>query len=378
MSEINGQANSNGSLELLLEEATLNGAARLQRYPQRRFFGYFCSYFPEELILAAGLEPLRLLPDAGNSTPAELPAYCCSLARGTLDMEIRGKWQDLAGIGFTHTCDTMQCLSGIWAASGHSKTVDIVPPVMLNTSGASRYYLAEMHTLMETLMTLTQQDIKEEALLDALKLCAHTRKLATELDVLRPDLPSPLVSALIRAGQVMPRSDYAQALEKCLPTLKEMAAPPHRRVKVLVSGAVIENDSLFAMIEDLGGRVVADDTCTGYRHYSGLTVIGAENPLSDIVQRYSEMPPCPCKNRSLNERMSYLTDLAQQRQAECAIIVIRKYCDPHAWDAVALSENFRNSGIRTLTLELEGADVGGQERTRLQAFLESMIEDPGL
>ncbi len=378
MSELNEQINSSESLKLLLEEATLNGAARLQRYPHTKFFGYFCSYFPEELILAAGLEPLRLLPEAGNSTPAELPAYCCSLAKGTLDMEIQGKWQDLAGIGFTHTCDTMQCLSGIWAAIGQSKTVDIVPPVMLNTSGASRYYLAEMHTLWETLMSLTQQDIKEEALLDALKLCAHTRKLATELDALRPELPSPLVSALLRAGQVMPRSDYAQALEDCLPTLKELAVPPIHRVKVLVSGAVVENDNLFTMIEDLGGRVVADDTCSGYRHFSGLTIMGAENPLLDSVQRYSTMPPCPCKNRSLNERMSYLSDLAQQRHVECAIIVIRKYCDPHAWDAVELAKSFRSSGIRTLTLELEGADVGGQERTRLQAFLESIIEDARL
>ncbi len=378
MPVINAPANSSDSLKLLLEEATLNGTARIQRYPERRFFGYFCSYFPEELILAAGLEPLRLLPDAGNSTPAELPSYCCSLAKGTLDMEIRGKWQDLAGIGFTHTCDTMQCLSGIWAACGQSKTIDIVPPVMLATTGASRYYLAEISILMEKLMSLTLKDINKEALREAIKLCALTRQLVTELDALRPNLPSPLVSALLRAGQVMPRSDYAQALENCLPTLKEMAAPPHRRVKVLISSAVIENDSLFAMIEDLGGRVVADDTCTGYRHYSGLTEIGAENPLSDIIKRYSEMPPCPCKNRSLDERISYLTDLARQRHAECAIIVIRKYCEPHAWDSVALSESFRNSGVRTLVLELEGADVGGQERTRLQAFLESMIENPGL
>lgn len=377
MSEITEHV-KNKSLELLLEEATLNGAARILRYPKSRFFGYFCSYFPEELILAAGLEPLRLLPDTGNSTPAELPAYCCSLAKGTLDMEIRGKWQDLAGIGFTHTCDTMQCLSGIWVASGHSKTIDIVPPVMLNTSGASRYYLAEMHSLLNSLMALTQNKINKEALQDALKLCTYTRKLATELDALRPDLPSQMVSSLMRAGQVMPRLDYSQALEKCLPALKEMAEPNQHCLKVLISGAVVENDSLFAMIEDLGGRVVADDTCTGYRHYSGPTVMEAEDPLVDIVRRYTEMPPCPCKNRSLNERMAYLNNLAHQRQVKCAIIVIRKYCDPHAWDAVALSESFRNSGIRTLTLELEGADVGGQERTRLQAFLESMKADSEL
>ena len=368
----NDLADPKESLELLLEESTLKGVERIIRYPTRKFFGYFCSYFPEELVIAAGLDPLRLLPDSENSTPVELPAYCCSLARGTLDMEVREKWNDLVGIGFTHTCDTMQCLSGIWAASGQSKTVDIVPPVMLKAQGASSYYHAELNNLLIKLSDLTQQKIKAETIRDALVLCAQTRKLAAELDTLRPNLPSPLVFSLLRAGQLMPRSIYARALENCLPLLKKMALESYNRAKVLVSSAVLENDSLFEMIEELGGRVVADDTCAGFRHFSGVTVCESEDPLLDIVQRYTDMPPCPCKNRSLNERISYLTTLAKQRRAQGAIIIIRKYCDPHAWDAVTLAEHFRKSGLRTLTLELEGANAGGQERTRIQAFLESL------
>ena len=374
MSENDRPGNSTEALELLQEESALKGAARLQRYANRNFFGYFCSYFPEELILAAGLEPIRLLPDSGNSTPAELPSYCCSLARGTLDMESKGKWEDLAGIGFTHTCDTMQCLSGIWAGAGHTKTVCLTPPVMLNAQGASHYYLSELKGLIEQFITLTHTKINDAGLHNALVLCDHTRKLATQLDALRPNLPSPLVSALLRAGQLMPRFDYIQALETCLPSLKEMATEPHQRIRVLVSGAVLENDQLFSMIESLDGRVVADDTCTGYRHYSGTTVVGTENPLNDIVLRYTQMPPCPCKNRGLNDRLTYLEDLAQQRQAQAAIIVLRKYCEPHAWDAVSFSKSLQNNGLRTLILELEGADVGGQERTRVQAFLESLME----
>lgn len=378
MTKIDTHSDPNELLDLLLEESTLKGAERFHRYPERKFFGYFCSYFPEELILAAGLDPLRLFPDSENSTPAELPAYSCSLARGTLDMEIREQWQDLVGIGFTHTCDTMQCLSGIWAASGHSKTIDIVPPVMLTAQGASRYYQSELNNLIKELTALTQQDITQQALQDALLLCAHTRNLVTELDTLRPNLPSPLVFAILRAGQLMPRADYVKALEQCLPALKDMAVTPHPRAKLLITSAVLENDSLFTMIEDLGGRVVADDTCSGYRHYSGHTLTESGDPLSDIIKRYSGMPSCPCKNRSLNERISYLSELAKQRDAQGAIIVIRKYCEPHAWDAVTLAETFRNNGIRTLTLELEGANVGGQERTRLQAFIESLSEAPEL
>jgi len=378
MLNINPHKTPRESLELLLEEATLKGAERLIRYPQRKFLGYFCSYFPEELILAAGLEPLRLLPDSENSTPSELPAYCCSLARGTLDMEVREEWSDLVGIGFTHTCDTMQCLSGIWAACGNSKILNIVPPVMLKATGASRYYYDELNTLLTELAALTQQEIKQEALVDAIKLCALTRKLTTELDVLRPNLPSPLVFSVLRAGQLMPRSEYARALGNCLPLLQKMAGEPHHRAKVLVSSAVLENNNFMEMIEELGGRVVADDTCTGYRHYSGETVSRSEDPLLDLVHRYSNLPPCPCKSHSLDHRITYLSALAEQRQAQGAIIIIRKYCEPHAWDAVTLTEKFRESGVRSLTLELEGANVGGQERTRLQAFLESLREEAGL
>lgn len=362
----------NEALEFLLEEAALNGASRQSRYPNHKFFGYFCSYFPEELIIAAGLNPLRLFPDSENSTPAELPAYCCSLARGTLEMDIRSLWLDLAGIGFTHTCDTMQCLSGIWADCSQTRTLDLVPPVMLNAPGAGRYYHAELNNLLAAFTSLTRQAIPKDALQAAVGLCGLIRKLAGELDELRPRLPSPLVSAILRAGQVMPREIYAEALVKSLPAIREMASGAAAQTGILVTGAVLEKDSLFAMIEELGGRVVADDTCTGSRHYSGVTVNESADPLLDIVRRYTTMPPCPCKHIRLNERGNNLTALAQQRQAKGALIVIRKYCEPHAWDAVALTENFRTIGLRTQTLELEGAAVSGQERTRLQAFLESL------
>ncbi|AET67366.1 Benzoyl-CoA reductase/2-hydroxyglutaryl-CoA dehydratase subunit, BcrC/BadD/HgdB [Desulfosporosinus orientis DSM 765] len=366
--------NSEEALEYLLEEAALNGADRQSRYPDHKFLGFFCSYFPEELIIAAGLNPLRLFPDSENANPVELPPYCCSLARGTLEMEIQQKWGDLAGIGFAHTCDAMQCLSGIWASCSQNKTFDIVPPVMLKAPGAASYFYAELNNLLSMLSALIQQPITKDDLHAAIELCGLIRKLVFELDELRPNLPSPLVSAILRAGQVMPRELYAQALEKSLPAIRERVSDSGKRVRVLITGAVLEKDSLFEMIEELGGRVAADDTCTGYRHFSGTTTHESEDPLIDIIKRYTEMPPCPCKNIRLNERPANLTTLAKQRQADAALIVIRKYCEPHAWDAVALRDEFQKTGIRTQILELEGAAASGQERTRLQAFLENLLE----
>ena len=428
-------------LDFLLKEAALRGKKAAERYPEQRFFGYLCSYYPEELILAAGLEPLRLLPGSGPATPAELPSYCCSLARGTLAEAKKGK-SGLVGVGMAHTCDTMQCLDGIWAdCFGRENVLPIVPPVLLNAPGGLRYYQSEMEALSAKLVRLSEvqksgqdrssepknnhgverEDAENEgnrfesegegdgeregerALERAWQVCTRARQLAAELDELRSRLPSPLVSALLRAGQLLPKERFITALETVLPLLHTKARENSGRYRVLVSGAVLESDSLFQMVEDLNGRVVADDTCTGYRHYAQNTVEGssvriaeeeskdAGNPrnlddskddenlrdsqykiINQIVQRYVNMPPCPCRSQGLEKRLDYLEALALERGAQAAILVIRKYCEPHAWDSVPLRERLEAKGIRTLVLELEASELGGQERTRLQAFLESL------
>ncbi|SFR00908.1 2-hydroxyacyl-CoA dehydratase family protein [Desulfoscipio geothermicus] len=288
----------NEKIALLIEEAALKGTRRAERYPERKFFGYFCSYWPEELVLAAGLEPLRILPPSARGTPAELPAYCCSLARVSLFMSNTGSFQDLAGVGFAHTCDTMQCLGGIWAGTTQNNTTPVIVPVILNAPGAKKYYAAELESLLLQLGQLAGSEPGDAELNRALELCSRIRSLATELDGLRDKLPSPLVPALLRASQVMPRDVYAGTLEEAMPALRNQAREQPDRQRVLLSGAVLENDSLYEMIEELGGRVVADDTCTGFRHFAAAPeaeIPGA--PLEKIVSRYMTMPPCPCRNR---------------------------------------------------------------------------------
>lgn len=363
----------NEAVDLLLEESALKGSRFAERYPGRKAFGFFCSYWPEELVLSAGMEPLRLLPASGSANPSELPAYSCSLARGCLSMALQGAFKGLAGVGFAHTCDAMQCLGGIWEETmGADGTLMVVPPVMLSGAGAGKYFEKEFLILLKKLGAIAGTSPGEEELGGALKLCEKIRRQVSDLDEIRAQLPSNLVSAVMRAGQVMPRQEYARALEAALPALRERTSDPGDRRRVLVTGAVLESDSLFSMIEDLGGRVVADDTCTGYHHYTGPSRTANDSLMAAIVRRYTGMAPCPCRNRGLDGRTDYLESLVSERKAGGAILVIRKYCDPHAWDAVPVAERLRGAGIKTLVLELEASEVAGQERTRLQAFLESL------
>lgn len=364
---------TNGSepaaVQQLIEAAGLHRTAWAERYPGRRAFGYLCSCWPEELSLAAGCEPVRLLPPPRAGAPARLPAYCCTVARGFLELGEAGEYGGLAGVGFAHACDTMQCLGEIWKSSRRGEAFVCVPPVALKNEGALKYYAAELASLLARLGESFSCSPGPEELRSAIALNNRVRSLVGKLDGLRPRLPSHLTFTLMLAGQLMPRVDYAGLLEKALPELAGHAKDPGGRRRVLVSGAVLESDGLYRMLEELGGRVVADDTCTGFRHFA-VPVAEEGDPLGALAARLAARPPCPCRHLGLGARADYLVRLASSRQARAAVLVLRKYCEPHAWDSVSLSGALRAAGIAVQVLELEGALPGEQERTRLQAFME--------
>jgi len=357
-------------LATLREIAAAGATAWPRLFPGSRPFGYFCSYWPEELVLSLGWEPLRLLPAAATVVPARLPAQSCFPAQACLAAAEAKEYDFLAGVGFAHTCDTSQCLAGIWP---HRNALAFVGPVTLTAPGAIAYCTAELDHLWHRLARLAGAQPDERELRRAIVLLNRIRSLAGRLDEMRGGLPSPLVAAVLRAGQLMPRAVYAAELEAAWPELAAMADPDHGRFPLLISGSLVESDGLYTALEELGARVVADDTCTGYRHFAGLVDELAE-PLAGLAGRLAARIPCPCRHAHLEARPDYLLELARRRGARGAVLVTRKYCDPHTWDAVAVSEKLRLAGIPVLVLEMETVDPGGSERTRLQAFLECLSD----
>lgn len=367
------------AIDQLVEVASLSGGEVIARYPERKFFGFTCSYWPEELVLAAGMEPLRLFPTNTRAMPPELPSFSCSLARGIL-ADLKGTTlKQLAGLGLAQTCDTMQCLGSISQEVLPGKVMELVPPVLLDAPGAREYYHEELKVLWQKLLELSGESPKAEKIAAVSDIFKRMRQLALKLDEMRPSLPSQLVASILRAGQLMPREEYVSLLEEALNFLSEYEDKEVNKTGILLSGPVLEKDSLYLMIEELGGRVLVDDTCTGTRHFAQPLSVGVETGgpasieglLEQVAHRHLTMPLCPCRHRQVEERPDYLREAAQAGVTG-AILVVRKYCEPHAFDAVPVAKALNEQGIKTLVLELEGAEVGGQERTRLQAFLESL------
>jgi bzd-type benzoyl-CoA reductase N subunit len=346
----------------------------------RKVVGTFCSYAPEEIILAAGAHPLRLFGSGEKIHLAEahLQSYCCSLVRGALEDALAGRLAFLDGAVFPHTCDSIQRLSDIWRLNvPFTFHLDVVLPVKLDRSGSRAYFLDVLNRFRRELGEKLGVTITDENLRAAIGVYNRIRAALMQICDLRGERPEILKGSdfyvIVRAAMIMDRVRAASLLEDIAAELKKksvamVAAWPKKRV--LLSGGICNHPDIYTIVEEAGGDVVGDDLCTGSRYFGGLIDTAAE-PIAAIADRYRERVVCPAKHSGLTNRADHLVKLVHQKRANGVIFFLLKFCDPHAFDYPYLREALEQEKIPSLLLEVEDRlPADGQLRTRFEAFIE--------
>ncbi len=359
-------------------------AAGFKAESGRKVVGTFCSYAPEEFIVAAGAHPFRIFGSGEKIRLAEahLQSYCCSLVRGALEDALGGRLAFLDGVVFPHTCDTIQRLSDIWrlnvAGPFH---LDLVLPVKLDTESARRYLVDVLNRFREELGAKLGVTIGDDDLRGAIALYNRIRGALSRIYELKSERPGIMrgsdLHALVRSTMIMDRARAATLLEEVVAALENKEAgqgggafsgPSEKRI--ILSGGVCNHPDIYTIIEEAGGAVVGDDLCTGARYGSGLIDETAE-PVAAIAERYRERVVCPAKHRGLTERADNLVRLAREKEAQGVVFFFLKFCDPHAFDYPYLKEALDRAGIVSMVIEVEDRlPADGQLRTRFEAFVE--------
>jgi len=346
----------------------------------RKVVGTFCSYAPEEIILAAGAHPFRLFGSGEKIHLAEahLQSYCCSLVRGALEDALGGRLEFLDGVVFPHTCDSIQRLSDIWRlnvpACFH---LDVVLPVKLDTDGAAQYLIDVLNRFRGELGEKLGRSISDDDLRAAIRTMNRIRAALTRIYDLKGERPEILkgsdLYALVRAAMIMDRTRAASLLEEVVASMEKMSASkvaawPKKRI--VLSGGVCNHPDIYTIIEEAGGAVVGDDLCTGSRYFSGQIDEKAD-PVTAIAGRYRDRIVCPAKHRGLTDRADHLVRLVREKRAQGVIFFLLKFCDPHAFDYPYLKEALDREGIPGMLMEVEDRlPADGQLRTRFEAFVE--------
>ena len=346
----------------------------------KKVLGYNCSYFPEEIVHAAGLLPFRIRATGCTETTLAdsfLARANCSFARACLEHLLQGKYDFLDGAIFVYSCDHMCTAHNSWKALGKLPLIEnIISVPHTITEYGRKWYREEIGNIKEKIEEHFEVTITDDGLREAISVCNETQRLQKRLYELRERSSPPITGSqslsVLVADSSMPKDEYNRLLKALIEELEIDEGLSGYDYRLMVSGSVIDNAAMLTIIEDSGGLVVSDTLCFGARRSFREPIREDGDPLDAIADRYYSQILCPRMFDSYPERFDSAMDIAKQANVQGVILQSIRNCDIHGIDNVMFERDFEKQGIPVLVLERE-YDVladAGRIKTRVQAFLE--------
>lgn len=147
----------------------------------------------------------------------------------------------------------------------------------------------------------------------------------------------------------------------------------------MLIGSELDDPGFVRLIEDAGGEVVADDLCTGYGYFWNKVETAGEapsgDPLYDLGKRYITGIVCPRMTPPYRKH-DLIKYMIKEYKVDAVIYTVLKFCEPHIAHWQPVSEIVKEAGLPILWLERDymGGGALGQFKTRIQAFMEQLLE----
>jgi len=341
-----------------------------------------CTYTAEELLIAAGMLPVRVLGahEPQNVTEPHIFGMFCPFCRDSLAQGLLGRFDYAEGVTLTQSCIQYRQTFGSWRL--HVPTVKwdyYVPmPNEVQSAHARKAHYEEIKAFRVFLQTLIGKEITDDMLRESLAVVDENRRLLRELyEYRKEDNPKVTgVEALYASltAQFIDKREHNEQLKKVLAALPSRQVTRQQGARFMTIGSENDDIAFMAMVESVGATIVADDQCSGSRYFWN-----ASKPEDDVIKaiadRYCDRPACPTKDYPSHTRFDHVLGLAKDFNVEGAIFLQQKFCDPHEGDYPDLKRHLEANGIPTLFLEFDITNPIGPFRIRIEAFLETLSEE---
>lgn len=346
----------------------------------KKVIGWTCINVPEEIIHAAGMLPYRVTgyPEETVFKQADTYLYTstCSFVRSCLEMELQGEYDFLDGYVGSTPCEGVIRLAEIgerYSKIPHLFVLD-VPRKMVDRS--VDFYREEVEEFKQRLERHFEIKISDEALTRSIEIYNETRASLRKLNGLRKQDRPPVSGAemmeVLNVAVRIPREEFNLLLKKLFAEIEATNRAIPERLRLMISGSVLNSSAFIQGIEDLGVTVVADDVCTGSRYWWEAVEVGAD-PMAALAKRYLNMScPCPRMNPPA-DRVQWIQDLVKEFRADGLIALTMRNCAPYIHDLPLWKGKLEESGTPVLDLDIEyGSGLTGQIRIRVEAFMEML------
>jgi benzoyl-CoA reductase subunit C len=345
-----------------------------------KVMGYFCTYVPEELLYAADVLPVRILGshEPNDVTEPHIFGMYCPFCRDCLAQGLEGRYDYLDGIMIAQSCLHIRQAFTSWDAHIPVEYSYYLPtPHGVQSPRAYPYLAGELAAFKSSLEKWLGKEISDEDVDRGINVMNKNRSLMRTLSETRkadaPPITGEEAMFIGLADQVIEKEEHSAALEKLLNGFNG-AGPRDVGVRLMLVGSEDDDTEFVRMVESVGATFVVDDHCTGTRYFWNQ-VEPSEDKLGAIAARYVNRPACPSKDWPERTRIPHIVSLAKDYNAQGAIVIQQKFCDPHELDIPAVQKALKEAGIPTLFLEFDVTVPLGQFRVRVEAFLEMLSEE---
>jgi benzoyl-CoA reductase/2-hydroxyglutaryl-CoA dehydratase subunit BcrC/BadD/HgdB len=357
-----------------------------------KLIGTTCIQAPDELIYALGATPVRLCNGSYHYDQIGadfMPAKSCALVKATLGMlhsETRiPKTAKPDLIVNPTTCDQKKKASAMIEAMGYT-VYDLELPNVKDSEEGRVYWQRSVRQFARKLSEVTGKRLTRKNLKAAMTRTARAQAAFRQLHGFRKASPAVIlgkdVFLVTNAFFFDDIERWSGAVEKLNAELAQRQAEgfhaaQRKAPRILFTGSppVFPNLKLPVLIEEAGGVVVADETCSANRMLYDMTAVD-EWLLNDMVDSLADkyLKPCTCPIFTRNDdRKRRLLELAAAFEVDGVVYQSFAGCQVYEMEQKSIAETLNAQGIPMLYVETDySPDDQGQLSTRIEAFLESI------
>jgi hypothetical protein len=140
----------------------------------------------------------------------------------------------------------------------------------------------------------------------------------------------------------------------------------------LVAGP-LDDDALLRLVGDLGLPLSGLDSCSSVERSAELDSAERAGSVTELAERLLSEVVCP--RRPAGERRAHLSQRFAIARPAAVVYARQSFCDPAAYDALGVGRLAAEQDLPFLEIEVGlPVEVTGALRTRVEAFLETLLE----
>jgi len=356
-----------------------------QREKGKNIVGIYCGYAPLEVIRAMGAAPAVLCAFANKTIEAAetvLPANLCPLIKssyGFIKTDTCPFFAISEAVIAETTCDGKKKMFELIADIKPMHVMDL--PQLPDQDEALANWTAMIKKLKGFLETTFNKKIDDADVEKEIAATNEKNRLINRIFDFAALTPTPVswleLYDLTYLGQASTTEDMLPVLKDCIARLEKRVAEgvyhgEKNSPRVLVTGCPVGGDAtkVFKIMEEAGGVVVALDSCTGMKPYSGFIAENSPDPYAALSRRYLDLP-CSCMTPN-SRRLAELDRMIERFKPDVVIDVVLHACHSYNIESHKIKEHViskHRMPFLKIETDYSQSDVG-QIRTRVEALFE--------